>query len=342
MDFYLRVVGQAVLFFPVASALIALPFLIHHYRKYGGMTFARFFLSYSFVLYALCAYFLVILPLPSREAVAQMTGPSVQLIPFSFFRDLGKETDFLLNDPSTYLPALFSTFTLQFVFNIALLVPLGFYLRYYFRRSLGQAVLLSLGVSLFFELTQLSGLYGYYPRAYRLFDVDDLICNTLGGLLGYLLTGPLMRVLPDRDKIDQRSYQKGERVTFTRRGLSFFVDLIFVDLLWVVLSVVLPDLPFSLPFALAYWLYFGLFQWACKGKSLGKRLTKICVVNQDGSRVLLWRCLLRYGILVAFFYAYGGVATLFRLLPLGSELVMLFLVALWFLGDSSCCCWKLY
>ena len=67
MDFYLRVVGQAVLFFPVASALIALPFLIHHYRKYGGMTFARFFLSYSFVLYALCAYFLVILPLPSRE-----------------------------------------------------------------------------------------------------------------------------------------------------------------------------------------------------------------------------------------------------------------------------------
>ncbi len=28
MDSYLRVVGQAVLFFPVASALIALPFLL--------------------------------------------------------------------------------------------------------------------------------------------------------------------------------------------------------------------------------------------------------------------------------------------------------------------------
>ena len=55
MESYLRVVGQAVLVFPVAAALIALPFLIHHYRKYGGMTFARFFLSYSFVLYALCA-----------------------------------------------------------------------------------------------------------------------------------------------------------------------------------------------------------------------------------------------------------------------------------------------
>lgn len=80
MESYLRVVWQAVLVFPFAAALIALPFLIHHYRKYGSMTFARFFLSYSFVLYALCAYFLVILPLPSQEAVAQMTGPSVQLM----------------------------------------------------------------------------------------------------------------------------------------------------------------------------------------------------------------------------------------------------------------------
>ena len=107
MLFYVRVVWQAVLAFPFAAAVIALPFLIHHYRKYGCMTFAHFFLSYSFVLYALCAYFLVILPLPTREEVAQMTGPTMQLIPFSFFRDLSKETGFQLNQPSTYLPALF-------------------------------------------------------------------------------------------------------------------------------------------------------------------------------------------------------------------------------------------
>lgn len=331
MESYLRVIGQAVLFFPVAAALIALPFLIHHYRKYGGMTFARFFLSYSFVLYALCAYFLVILPLPSRESVAQMTGPSVQLLPFSFFRDLSKETGFQLSQPSTYLPALLSNFTLQFVFNIALLGPLGFYLRYYFRRRMLPAVLISLGVSLFFELTQLSGLYGYYPRAYRLFDVDDLLCNTLGGFLGYVVTGPLMKILPDRDKLDEKSYQKGERVTFTRRCLSLFVDMIFVSLLYAILSA------FSVPlaFGIAYLLYFGLFQWACKGKSLGKRLTKICVVNQDGTQVLLWRCLLRYGLMVGFSYAYWGVARLFSLLPLGSELVGLFLVALWFLAGMA-------
>ncbi|MGI6254603.1 MAG: VanZ family protein [Acutalibacter sp.] len=293
------------------------------------MTFAHFFLSYSFVLYALCAYFLVILPLPTREAVAQMTGPSTQLIPFSFFRDLGKETGFQITQPSTYVSALFSTFTLQFVFNIALLMPLGFYLRYYFRRKLVPTLLISLGVSLFFELTQLSGLYGIYPRAYRLFDVDDLLCNTLGGVLGYLITGPLIKLLPSREAIDQRSYQKGERVTFTRRTLSFLVDMVFVCLLWGLLSVFVPNW-YSLPFALAYLLYFGLFQWACTGKSLGKQLTKICVVNLDGTRVLLWRCLLRYGLLVVFCYCFFGVADVLAMLPADSGLVQYFCRALWF------------
>ena len=333
MKFYLGIVWQAVVFFPFAAALIALPSLIHHYRKYGGMTFARFFLAYSFVLYCLCAYFLVILPLPSQEAVAQMTGPSTQLLPFSFFRDLSKETGFQLTQPSTYLPALLSTFTLQFVFNIALLGPLGFYLRYYFRWKMLPTVLISLGVSLFFELTQLSGLYGYYPRAYRLFDVDDLICNTLGGFLGYVLTGPLMKILPDRDKIDEKSYAKGKRVTFTRRCLSFFVDMIFVSLLWGLVAILVPWKFVSFP--LVYLVYFGLFQGVSAGKSLGKRLTKICVVNQDGTRVLLWRCLVRYGLLVVFSMAYWGVARLLSYassLTFGSELLALFLVAAWFLG----------
>ena len=74
------------------------------------------------------------------------------------------------------------------------------------------------------------GSTALYPRAYRLFDVDDLICNTLGGIFGLCAYGPLTKVLPDRDGIDKRSYQKGERVTFTRRCLSLFVDMIFVSL----------------------------------------------------------------------------------------------------------------
>ena len=247
MGFYVGVIRSALLYFPLLAAVITLPFLLHHYRKFGSVTFLRFFLAYSFALYLLCAYCLVILPLPDWDEVAKLTGLSVQLISFSFFRDLPRETDFVLTDPSTYLPALTSTFTLQFLFNFALLFPLGFYLRYYFRRKALFTGIASFCLSLFFELTQLSGLYGFYPRAYRLFDVDDLICNTLGGLAGYLVTGWLWRILPDRDRIDEKSYEKGERVTFPRRCFALLVDMLFVSLLYGLLSIF--RLPFAFPAA---------------------------------------------------------------------------------------------
>ncbi len=45
--------------------------------------------------YLLCAYFLVILPLPSRAEVAQYTGPTMELRPFSFlFQGFLNETVF--------------------------------------------------------------------------------------------------------------------------------------------------------------------------------------------------------------------------------------------------------
>jgi len=341
MSGYTEAIFQALVLFPLAALLITMPFLIHHYRKFGSITFPRVFLVYSFVLYLMCAYFLVILPLPDKAEVAKLTSPTTQLLPFSFFRELSRETDFLLTAPSTWFPALTSNFTLQFVFNIALLFPLGFYLRYYFRRkALGTAVA-CFCVSLFFELTQLSGLYGIYPRPYRLFDVDDLLCNTLGGMLGYFITGIFLKILPDREKIDERSYQKGMRVTFPRRLLSFCVDLLFVFLLsWPVgigLAFVFLE---SYAFAVSYLLYFILLQWLWKGKSLGKRLTKLCVVDESGHAPSLGKLTLRYGFLWAAAVAFSLISDLISDL-LGSVLFGAFLqiglslaVLLWFLVDT--------
>lgn len=338
MDFYLNIIWEACIFFPFAAALITLPFLIHHYRKFGSVTFLRFFLAYSFVLYLLCAYFLVILPLPDRAEVAKLTTPKVQLIPFSFFRELSKETGFRVSEPATYFPALTSNFTLQFVFNIALLFPFGCFLRYYFRKKPLPAVIFCFCFCLFFELTQLSGLYGIYPRPYRLFDVDDLLCNTLGGMLGYYFTKLLERILPDRDKIDEKSYKKGERVSFTRRFLSFAVDLFFVSIFTGFLDWVLPVSDFwdDFLFAAAYLLYFGVFQWLWKGKSLGKRMTKLCIANRDGSRVVLWRSLLRYGAVcgeaVLFLFISNFLLIQFTVAPAEKQLFYLFLLAGWYLS----------
>ena len=57
-------------------------------------------------------------------------------------------------------------------------------------------------LSLFFELTQLTGLNFIYPRQYRLFDVDDLMINMLGGILGYFIMNKLKVLLPSREEIN--------------------------------------------------------------------------------------------------------------------------------------------
>jgi glycopeptide antibiotics resistance protein len=47
------------------------------------------------------------------------------------------------------------------------------------------AVLMGFGLSLSIELTQLTGVWGLYACAYRKFDADDLILNTLGAAIGF-------------------------------------------------------------------------------------------------------------------------------------------------------------
>lgn len=73
---------------------------------------------------------------------------------------------------------------LQIFFNIVLFVPWGFMARAVFKRGIIVSTLTAFCMTLLIETTQLTGFWGYFPCAYRIFDVDDLFTNTLGGLLG--------------------------------------------------------------------------------------------------------------------------------------------------------------
>lgn len=86
--------------------IITAPFLIYYYRKYGQLGKLRSLILYSFVFYLLSAYYLVILPLPSIDAVAQMTGPRYELHLFQSWHNFMNQTVLQLNNPSTYLPAM--------------------------------------------------------------------------------------------------------------------------------------------------------------------------------------------------------------------------------------------
>ncbi len=61
-------------------------------------------------------------------------------------------------------------------------------------RAFTLAVVLSLGA----ELTQLSGLFGFYPCAWRTFETDDLIFNIGGMMSGFALVRRLQRSADDR------------------------------------------------------------------------------------------------------------------------------------------------
>ena len=113
------------------------------------------------------------------------------------------ETPLVLSDARTYLPALLDRTVLQVVCNILMLLPFGMYLRYVCGLDVGRVALASLAFSAFIELGQLTGLFFVFRGSYRLCDVDDLMLNTLGGLLGGELVRALEAYLPPIDAFDR-------------------------------------------------------------------------------------------------------------------------------------------
>ncbi|MEQ7203059.1 VanZ family protein [Lactococcus lactis] len=187
MTIYLHSIQIGVLLFFIFLFISLIPYLIVQYRRYGRINFWRFFVNFSFILYLICAYAMTIFPLPPVSEVAKLTGPKQNLVPFEFVRQFILYSPFNINEPSTWLAALKDSTFIQPFFNLLLTLPFGLYLRYLFKRSFKQTFILSFLLTISFELIQRSALFGLYPRPYRLFDVDDLMINTLGSL--FLPTG---------------------------------------------------------------------------------------------------------------------------------------------------------
>ena len=74
MQFYVRVLTQAMFIYPLIVLIVTIPYVIYNYFKYGSVWSIRIFVVYSFILYMLCVYCLVILPLPSAQEAAKLHG----------------------------------------------------------------------------------------------------------------------------------------------------------------------------------------------------------------------------------------------------------------------------
>lgn len=314
MSNYIIPIRYAFFIFPIIAALFTIPYVLVQYHKYGSIPSLRIIVVYSFILYLITSYFLVILPLPTIDEVMNLKTPTTQLIPFQFVVDFIEHTSFVISNPSTYFKALTEPWVYQILYNILLFIPFGIYLRYYFKCSLKKTVLYSFLLSLFFELTQLSGLYGYYPRGYRLFDVDDLMINTLGGFIGYYLTGIIFKILPTRDKLDQYAYEIGERITVWKRITNLIIDLTLMGILLIITIIVCSlfhKVSYLLIEKIVVFLYFVVIPSLLKGQTLGKKFLNMKLVTLNNDEAKPYQYFFRYFILyevifpLPFYLIYG-------------------------------------
>lgn len=334
MNVYVSNILFAALSFPLIAFFITLPYMIYQYRRFGSIPWLRTLVVYSFAFYLLCAYFLVLLPLPEDRSAVVPYAQTPQLVPFNFVHGFLAETTFSPSDPSTWLAALRDPYVYEAFFNVLLLVPLGMYLRYYFRRTWWQTLAIGFLVTLSFETTQLTGLWGLYEHPYRLFDVDDLMLNTLGAMIGFWTVGPAMRVLPDIRLVNEEAREAGMRASVTKRALSFFIDLAIAlaaagaataaaEALGARAAVEAAGASWGTAVqgadAVSFAAFFALVPALTRGQTLAQKLLRLRIVRTDATPAHWYQYLARYGLLALFGWA--PFALLFGVLDLDAAQV---------------------
>ncbi len=323
MSAYLFPIRVALIFFPFVAALIVLPVYVYQYRKFGFVNKMRFFAIYAFVLYMMCAYFLVILPLPDTRDIISLLGTNCQtydLQLFSSIQDIIRETQVVPTRPSTYLHLLRERAFLQVVFNVLLTVPFGVFMRYLFKRNIWQTALFSFFLTLFFELTQLSGLYGIYNAPYRLFSVDDIVQNTLGGLIGFWITPALTWFVPSLDDIDRKKQKKIGTVGLIRRTVAFIIDWLIVSGIVSMIHryIHIENITWIL-YVVAIALYFVVLPYITRGYTVGKWLLRLKLTSDNGRPTfiaLTKRAAVFYGVIMGINSAVSFIVLFFPDNPL--------------------------
>ena len=276
---------------PFVALIFALPYTIYGYVRNKTVDVWKCTYLYTFCLYFICAYFVTWLPLPTAETLARLKPMSefIQLVPFQSFLDIERET--LLRDLAIIL------------FNVALTMPLGYFLKEFFHASMKKAVLCGFLVSLLYEVTQLTGLFFIYPRAYRIFDIDDLIINTLGAYLGYVVAPLISGLLPGiSDKQNQRLVQ-GSEVAFAQRAIAAAMDFLIILSGAVLVIVCVPALQAPMTsraslmrfplFFILFMLIAVAYSFLLGGGTLGYRLAGLRLMTGRGLTASRLKCVLR-------------------------------------------------
>lgn len=192
--------------------LLFVPFVAISYRRRGGLSAGRTLLWLAALVYFWAIWTYTLLPLPDPDTI-RCVGAITD--PMSVVRDVRKA--FAAPGNPLAHPAL-----LQLAFNVLLFVPLGVFLRVLGARGIPTALAVGLGLSLLIETTQLTGVWGLYPCAYRFFDVGDLMTNPTGAVIGSALALVVPRSM--RGMAARPDAGLPRPVTRARRAIAMLCD----------------------------------------------------------------------------------------------------------------------
>lgn len=166
---------------PIAVAVLILLLVIMRRRKHR--------LSYLLCVAIFSSYLLFMIHItlfPFRidsgfapEIVPEQFMRSVNLIPFNF--------DF------SFIPDIV---VMQIIQNVILTIPFGFGMNFLARVAARHILWLAVGVGLAIETAQLVIALLLVGYAYRVIDINDVLLNALGVLLGYGIYEVCIRLMP--------------------------------------------------------------------------------------------------------------------------------------------------
>ncbi len=210
----------SVIFGLFTSALLTIPIAAILYNRRGRLRVLTVLGIYLSILYAFALVFFTLFPIPADpKAFCATHHLTANLNPLQFVADFRKQ-------PKSVI--------LQTGFNVVFFLPLGYSLRRIFRWKPWAVVVGGFLTSLLIESAQLTGVFGIFPCSYRLFDVDDLITNTLGAVLGLLIALGIDKAFPPKPVDRSVVTNPG----FVRRFVAFVIDGFFISATaWLALVV---------------------------------------------------------------------------------------------------------
>lgn len=204
----------------VLFVVLFVPIMAWQYSRFGRWVWSRMLGAAAGCVYLVSLATYTWLPLPARsERWCLRNGvDDVQSVPFAFVERVV--------DASRGLSAwerFTSTALLQVAFNVLLFIPWGLIVRKSLGRGIVAVAVSGLAASVFIEATQWSGLWFWYPCAYRHADVDDVLMNTAGAVIGGLLAPALLWWMPRSASLVRRRLDP-RPITSWRRWAGMLID----------------------------------------------------------------------------------------------------------------------